>query len=160
MEVKKFSLPEQLAINEILYLINQKKVEFVNMVFFSKIISTPLHHIRSSSIKEFTYPAPHFPRLFVQTEVSLFVREKKVAVVVVQGQLDWAKIPEERDDVLHIWRVSSVKALKKYWTCGPDESKEFTEFEPQHGPGWYPALSKKQMEEYESELRKFFKGDI
>ncbi|TSC74643.1 MAG: hypothetical protein G01um101444_248 [Parcubacteria group bacterium Gr01-1014_44] len=156
MEIKEFSLPEQLAINEILHLINEKKVKFINMVFFSEVSSTPLRRISANSTELFTFPPSPFPLLFVQTEVFLFVRGKKVAKVVVQGQLELAKIPGVRDDLLNSWRASSVKALKKYWRGDSGESKEFTEFNPQHGPGFYPTLSSKKMWEYENELRKFF----
>lgn len=154
MEIKEFSLPEQLAINEIMYLINQKEVEFVNMVSFSKIESTSLYLIPPQ--KQFTSPPSPFPLLFVQTEIALFVREQKVAEVVVQAQLELAKISGVRNDLLDIWKVSSVRALRKYWRGDYGESKKFTEFEPQHGPGSYPALSKNQMKKYENELRRFF----
>ena len=159
LELKEFSLPEQLAINEVLYLINQGQVEFRNMVFFSRITSNPLHLIPNDSMEQFSFPPSPFPWVFVQTEIFLFVRGKKVAEVTVQAQLELAKIPGGRDDLLDIWRVSSVRALKKYWRGDSGESKKFTEFRPQHGPGYFPALSSKKMKEYEKELRKFFQPE-
>src|SRR3989344_8224543 len=100
------------------------------MVFFSKIKSTsltPLDQISATSMEQFIFPPSPFPVVFVQTEVSLFVREQIVAKVIVQGQLELAKIPGVRDDLLNIWRVSSVRALKKYWRGDSGESKKFTE---------------------------------
>ncbi|MDP3731193.1 MAG: hypothetical protein Q8R34_01715 [bacterium] len=76
LEIKIFSLPEQLAINEVLHLINTGAVEFINMIFFSGITATPFRRISATSMEQFTFPQSPFPLLFVQTTMERDFEEK------------------------------------------------------------------------------------
>lgn len=125
-----FSFPEQLAIREVLHLVQHRKVEIVNFFFFSRIESSPLEITMEPQERCPQFDGEHYGGRrwpYLQTTISFYCRGTKVAEVIVEGV---AAFFPAVGRLLHTWRVANVRARKYYWRDGPKESQVWREHTP------------------------------
>lgn len=112
-QAKTFNLLEQMAIKEVLILVNRGHVEFENVIFFSRVETEPVVEITNPSLELMKVDASKEGYLrYLRTTVSLYCREEKIAAVVIEG----AVCLNLNRDWWSYWRVVnlSVRGLRAY----------------------------------------------
>jgi hypothetical protein len=124
-----FSLPEQMAVAEVLNLMSKGSLKIQNFDFFSRIESTPLQQITDPAEKCGQHKMYDPETAYIRTRVSFYCREEKVAEVVMEGSVTFRSTV----GMMGVWRTAGVRAREYYWRNDPDESHVWHGYKPKYG---------------------------
>ncbi|MDP3710693.1 MAG: hypothetical protein Q8R29_03145 [bacterium] len=124
-----FSLPEQMAVAEVLNLISRGSLKIQNFDFFSRIESTPLQQITDPAEKCGQHEMYDSKTAYLRTSVSFYCRGEQVAEVTMEGSVTFRSTV----GMIDVWRTTKVSAREYFWRNDPDESRTWHEYKPKYG---------------------------
>ncbi|MDE2001397.1 MAG: hypothetical protein KGI60_02400 [Patescibacteria group bacterium] len=129
--VHAFTQPERMAIEEVLNLLRNGRMEVVNMQFFSRIESSPVMPINEPKVREVNKDHNDSKTPYLQTTVRFFCRGVMVAAVVIEGCFSRGR---RASGALFMWRTAALKARLYYWRNSdqPARSRRWMRFTPLH----------------------------